>query len=97
MKNLQIEEKHLKIVQDILRKYPYNFYVFGSRIKGNATKYSDLDLAYDIQIPNQELVKIETSFSESDLPYKVDIIDLNNINLSFRNIISKDLQSLELK
>jgi len=43
---LQLEKKHQKIVQEILSKYPYKFYAYGSRVKGTARKYSDLDLCY---------------------------------------------------
>jgi len=32
--NIQLEDKHLKIVKDILSKYPYQFYAYGSRVKG---------------------------------------------------------------
>ena len=48
---MQIEKKHLEIVPQILRKYPYQFYAYGSRVKGKSKKYSDLDLCYREEIP----------------------------------------------
>jgi len=33
---MQIEKKHLEMVLQILLKYPYTFYAYGSRVKGNA-------------------------------------------------------------
>ena len=39
-----VTEKEEKIIKDILRKYPYDFYYYGSRVKGDFTKASDLDI-----------------------------------------------------
>ena len=47
---LQIETRHLEIINSILSKYPYNFYAYGSRVKGTSRKYSDLDLCYREEI-----------------------------------------------
>ena len=48
---LQIETRHLKIINSILSKYPYTFYAYGSRVKGTGRKYSDLDLCYRARNP----------------------------------------------
>lgn len=77
---LDIQPNHLKIVLDILHKHlPKNaqVWVYGSRAKGNARKYSDLDLAIDCGKPISDILMIDLKddFIESDLPYKVDIID----------------------
>ncbi len=48
---LQIESKHREIIQNILGKYSRKFYVYGSRVKGTAGKYSDLDLCFQEKIP----------------------------------------------
>jgi len=37
------------------------------------------------------LASLEHDFSESDLPYKVDIVDLNNVSESFRNKIQSKM------
>ncbi len=44
---IDIKEEHFKIIQAILNQYvpKCEVRVFGSRIKGNAKKFSDLDLA----------------------------------------------------
>jgi uncharacterized protein len=33
---LQLEKRHWKIIQQVLGKYPYKFYAYGSRVKGEA-------------------------------------------------------------
>lgn len=92
--NIQLEPKHLQIVQSILKNYPYRFYVFGSRAKGNAKKYSDLDLAYEELISMRELTHLHEQFEESNLPFKVDLLNLKACDVAFKEQISKDLQLL---
>lgn len=71
-------------------------YAFGSRTTGKARQYSDLDLLIksDNAIPYQTLTELENSFSESDLPFMVDIIDWHQITEEFRTAISKQLVKL---
>ncbi len=92
---INIEPKHLKYVQDILAKYPYKFYVFGSRASSKAKKFSDLDLCFFEAIPNHELLNIEEAFEESDLPYKVDLVDGNKCDPEFRKIIERNMIGLD--
>lgn len=89
-----IEEKHLKIIQQILAKYPYEFYLFGSRAKNLARKFSDLDLCTKESVSSLLLEEIKLEFTESDLPYTVDIVSLPNVDENFRHQISKDLIKL---
>lgn len=93
---LDIDPLHLKIVQAILQKHfstSVRVWIFGSRATGSAKKYSDLDLAVDYHskhIPINVMADLVYDFEESDLPYKVDIVDWNSIDQSFQNKIRKD-------
>lgn len=60
--------------------------VFGSRARGDARPYSDLDLALigDEALPRQTLWLLEEDFEESDLPFRVDLVDWHRINEAFR-------------
>jgi predicted nucleotidyltransferase len=96
---LQIDEKHFEIVrqifQEILGGVVAHVYVFGSRAKNIADKYSDLDLAIDCYENNKMLLsklllKLAIEFENSLLPYKVDIIDLDKISKNFRSEIETD-------
>ncbi len=62
---------------------------FGSRATGRARRYSDLDLAIDAgrRLSLDELAQLTEAFSDSDLPYKVDIIDWHNIDARWRQTI----------
>lgn len=92
---LFMEPHHWEIVKNILSKYPYSFYAFGSRVKGNPKKLSDLDLCFFDPIPLNALAHLDEDFEESDLPYKVDIINWNTISDSFRENIKKDLVKVQ--
>jgi len=72
---LQLESRHYQIVKQILGKYPYQFYAYGSRAKGNARKLSDLDICYLEDIPDAIAFQIEEEFKESDLPFLVELVN----------------------
>jgi predicted nucleotidyltransferase len=91
-KLIDIRPEHLKIVEDILKKHlsvNATVWVFGSRAKNSARKFSDLDLAVDAGRPlsNQVMTELAFDFEESDLPYKVDVIDWHKIKENFKNLI----------
>ena len=71
---LYLETEHQKVVHRILAKYPYKFYAYGSRVKGNARNLSDLDLCYQENIPDAVAFLIEEEFKESDLPFMVELV-----------------------
>ena len=63
--------------------------IFGSRIKGTATAYSDLDLVVLGDEPkNPEIMSaVKDRLSESDLPFLVDVLDWADLSESFRTVI----------
>lgn len=91
---LQMEQKHWQIIQTILSKYPYTFYAFGSRVKNKAKKFSDFDLCYKETIPGHIITTIEGELEDSDLPFKVELIDWNHCDTDFQQLIEKDLVPL---
>ena len=72
---LQLENKHQKIVSEILRKYPCHFFAYGSRVKGTARQLSDLDLCYQENLSDALVFQIEEEFKESDLPFVVELVN----------------------
>ena len=88
---LQIEFKDYQILQQILSKYPYKFYAYGSRVKGKAWKYSDLDICYLDDIPRPLVNNIKEELEESDLPFLVELVAWKNMRAEFRELIKKDL------
>jgi type I restriction enzyme S subunit len=92
--HLDIEARHLEIVGEILREHVprCRVWAFGSRATGKAKRFSDLDLAIECDQPiSIDLgAALAEAFSESDLPWKVDIVDLSTVDPSFRELIERD-------
>ena len=66
--------------------------VFGSRVRGDAKRYSDLDIALDDSgaISLQIMAQIEEGISQSDIPYKVDFLDFYKTDVDFQTLIRKN-------
>ena len=91
---INLNDRHLKLLKEILSKHPYTFYLFGSRSKGKASKFSDIDLCYKEPIPGEIITKIRFELEDSNLPFFVDLVYWNNMSEDFQKLIEKDLQSL---
>jgi len=66
-------------------------WAFGSRVSGTAKPYSDLDLAIlgETPLPLPVAAALREAFSESDLPFKVDIVDWATTAPEFRAAIAR--------
>ncbi len=91
---IDVRPDHLQIVQDILKKNvpAHQVWAFGSRAKWTAKDTSDLDICIKGKKPLDfnTLAHLRDDFSESNLPYKVDVVDWHSITESFRKIIEQD-------
>ena len=90
---IEIEPRHLAEVRRILRLHVGGLEVraFGSRVRGGAKPHSDLDLAVMTQapLPMKIKVQLEDAFTESDLPFKVDVLYWDEISTAFRRLINE--------
>ena len=83
------------IIQNILKPFSnkYDFYYYGSRVKGDFRALSDLDILIksnsDILI--QDIENIKQQFDESNLAYIVNLTNYNTIDNHFYKLIEKDL------
>lgn len=66
-------EVYLKIM-DIVKKYKYDFYIFGSRARGNYNKSSDIDIAIYGKLTDKEEFYIRNDFDIINIPYTVDLV-----------------------
>lgn len=91
---IDVQPYHWLVVRDILRKHvpQYSVWPFGSRATWKAKTLSDLDLAVLTERPMSlsESAELSEAFSESDLPWKVDIVDWSVISEDFRKVIARD-------
>ncbi len=91
---IDIAEEDWPIVRDMLRKHvpAFEVWVFGSRAKRSARRFSDLDLAIisEQPLPFETGGALREDFSESDLPFRVDILDWATTGEAFRRIVERD-------
>ena len=90
---IDVTPKHLEIILGILSTYLPGCEVraFGSRCNGAAKCSSDLDLALveREKLDWRLLEELREAFQESELPFRVDLLDWNAISDEFRTVIEK--------
>lgn len=96
---INLRPDHLTLVKNILAKYApeQEVRVFGSRVTGKAKPHSDLDLVVmtDTPLEAPHLANLQEAFSESDLPFRVDVLDWANTTEDFRRIIAQSYEVLQ--
>ena len=91
--SVDLRPDHWAIVRDALRHHVPDREVlaFGSRATWTAKEYSDLDLA----VMGEEALSLRTvsaldeALGDSDLPFKVDVVDWARIDEGFRRIVRR--------
>ena len=90
---INLRPHHEEIVRRILKRHvpDETIWVFGSRVKQTANNSSDLDLAIVSQskTPSQVMNSLKFDFEESDLPFKVDVLDWQSISDDFKKVIKE--------
>ena len=88
MTPIDIRPADLETVRRILREHVpvLEVLAFGSRVAWNARETSDLDLAVmtDEPLSIDRTAKLRAAFTDSDLPFRVDIVDWATASESFR-------------
>jgi predicted nucleotidyltransferase len=98
MRKIHLLYSELETVKHILDAHvpELEALAFGSRITMTSLPVSDLDLVLMSQepLPSLKMADIKEAFSESDLPFKVDITDWASVGQNFRKIISAQAVAL---
>jgi type I restriction enzyme S subunit len=88
---IDIRPGEWEIVRGLIERHvpSREIWAFGSRVIGTAKPFSDLDLAIlgSQPLTLSTLADLADDFSESDLPFKVDIVDWATTGESFRKVI----------
>src|SRR5882762_10804615 len=97
--HIDLPADHRRLVLNILGAHlSHNIkaWVFGSRATRRARRYSDLDLAIDAgrRLTLDEIASLSEAFSDSDLPYRVDLVDWHDIDDRWRQIIVAECVAL---
>lgn len=88
-----ISSEHFKLLSDLLfvplHRQGASVWIFGSRAKGTHKKFSDVDVLYEVDkkkpFPPGFLSQIREQLEESRLPYKVDLVCLDDLAQSYRD------------
>ena len=94
-----VTAREMQIILDVIRQNAAdcNVLAFGSRYKGSTNESSDLDLVFDggEKLGFMRLQAIKEAFWESDLPYRVDVLDYHAISPEFRAIIDEGHERIQ--
>lgn len=72
-----LRDRDMQTITEIFSRYPHikNVQLFGSRAKGTFHSGSDIDLAImNEDVPPKIMLQLQNEFSESSLPYFVDLV-----------------------
>lgn len=91
---LALSKSEHTIVSDILRAHlpeGVTVHVFGSRASGKVKPWSDLDLVFEAAapLPLALTAAIAEAFEESDLRWKVDLVDRKTVSDGFGQLIDQ--------
>jgi len=89
-------EQDLQTIKQIilasLGDYPVRAYLFGSHATGRAVRASDIDVAVLSEgvLPAGLLSRIREEIDNSNVPYRVDLVDLSQTDEAFRQRVLKE-------
>lgn len=89
-----IKKEHKKTIISIIKKYipDGKIYLFGSRAKSRHHPGSDIDLAVDTpqKIDRHVICSIKEEIEKANIPFFVDIVDLQRADSALKSQIKKD-------
>ncbi|MBN2064186.1 MAG: nucleotidyltransferase domain-containing protein [Sedimentisphaerales bacterium] len=95
---IKITGQEREIITAILQQFAHGLdcMAFGSRVTGTAKSYSDLDLVIinDEPMDFATLGELQDSFAQSDLPFRVDILQWSRLNEDFKQAITPQLEKI---
>ncbi len=86
----EIKNKIIRIIYAIIPDV--KIYLFGSRARKTASKWSDIDIALDAgkKIPLTMVDEIISIFQATNIPYKIEVVDLFQVNDDMKKAIEKE-------
>lgn len=87
--NLQeTKQQIVAIVKKRLKLPHYKVFIFGSRVNGQATEKSDLDVGIDAgeQISAEAILNIQADVTDLPVMQKVEVVDFFNVSDDFKQV-----------
>lgn len=81
-----------RIILSVLPPGKAQLFLFGSRVRGEASRTSDIDVAIlpHQPLPFGTLARIREALEESCIPHCVDVVDLSEADAAFRNAVTRE-------
>jgi predicted nucleotidyltransferase len=98
MKIVYVEPQHFDTLKRIIAKHfsPQDVGIFGSRAIGSNRPNSDLDLLLlDDDVTNLEVGLCRLDLEESDIPFPVDIVRMQDLNTAYSKRVLSELIPLD--
>ncbi len=79
-----------EFLKDFFKDRDVRIYFFGSRARGDSSRFSDIDIGFlsDRDI-SKDLTILRELVEESNIPYKIDIVDLST-NKELKEVVMKE-------
>ncbi len=93
-----LTESELKILSEVLieplHSHLVEVWIFGSRAREDHKKFSDLDILYSVpknsELPRGFIFTIKDNMENSNFPYKMDLVDIDQLAKSYFDGVMKD-------
>ena len=94
--NNNLEDKYIlelkKIVKDFLKTEDVKIFLFGSRARQDHNLFSDVDIGV---LPGdksawRKIMFLKERIEESNIPYRVEFVNLKEVSDDFKNEVLKD-------
>ena len=85
-----------KIIANRLDLENYRLFLFGSRSEGTNRRFSDYDLGIlgPKKVSATDLALMSADLDDSEIPYRVEIVDFQNVSESLRRVAMKKVRYL---
>ena len=81
-----------ELIESVIEDEGVVVYLFGSRATGSATPVSDIDIgiAFRGRASRISIPLLKEKIENSNIPYKVDIVDLSQVSREFRERVLRE-------
>lgn len=90
-----VTDKKYSIIKNILTEYNGEFFACGSRVRGDFSVLSDLDIMVKSNDYGKILPELREKFDRSYLPYVVNFVDYNTLDKNIYSLIENDLVRIQ--
>jgi len=92
--------KDIEFIRQVVRRHldtgKYRVFVFGSRARGDASRFSDYDLGIEGEkLPAGVYFNLVSEFEESDFPFRVDVVEFRDVSEAFKKIAKQDVIEID--